>query len=244
MIYFVIVACAFVQSIFGIGLLAFGTPSLLLMGYPFESALCILLPASLTISLLQSISDREAGLVNIRPILLWALPFAAIGLYITLQEKLAIHLELIVAALLLFSAAIRVSQSVRTRLQQLMQRHERSALLLIGLVHGFTNMGGGLLAVYSSMRYSEKIRIRQMIVTGYIAFATMQITMLIWQRGVAAVAGNATFAGVAAVVYLICGRLFFKKITTYVYDVALSGFMSVYAGALIYKYFDFFSLFP
>ncbi|QGZ64599.1 TSUP family transporter [Paraburkholderia acidisoli] len=241
MIYIIVVTCALVQSIFGIGLLAFGTPSLLLLGYSFEDALCILLPASLAVSLLQSIGEREAGLINIRPILIWALPFCAVALYLALQKNLTIHLELIVAALLLTSAAIRISKTLRTRLQEFMQRHEPAALILIGLVHGFSNMGGGLLAIYSSARYAEKNQVRRLIVDGYVAFATMQIGILIWQRSLGAVLDNIEFAGLAAVTYLICGRLFFRKITSRAYDVALSGFMVVYAVALICKYFDMFS---
>lgn len=41
------------QSIFGIGLLIFGTPIFLLIDYSFVETLNILLPISITISLLQ-----------------------------------------------------------------------------------------------------------------------------------------------------------------------------------------------
>ena len=44
---------ASVQSMFGVGVLLFGTPALLILGHPFATALGILLPVSLTINILQ-----------------------------------------------------------------------------------------------------------------------------------------------------------------------------------------------
>ena len=52
-----------IQSIFGVGLLLFGTPSFLLLGYDFANTINILMPVSITISALQffksKISDRN-----------------------------------------------------------------------------------------------------------------------------------------------------------------------------------------
>ena len=45
----VIVLCAF-QSVFGVGLLLFGTPFFLMIGYDFISTLTIILPVSVLIS--------------------------------------------------------------------------------------------------------------------------------------------------------------------------------------------------
>ena len=44
---------AILQSIFGIGILFFGTPTLLLLGFPFAETLSVLLPASLAVSAFQ-----------------------------------------------------------------------------------------------------------------------------------------------------------------------------------------------
>ena len=42
-----------VQSIFGVGLLLFGTPTFLLIGYDFANTINILMPVSISISMLQ-----------------------------------------------------------------------------------------------------------------------------------------------------------------------------------------------
>ena len=49
----IVAALSVIQSIFGMGVLIFGTPTLLLLGYDFITAIGILVPASFTISLLQ-----------------------------------------------------------------------------------------------------------------------------------------------------------------------------------------------
>jgi len=45
------------QSVFGVGLLLFGTPTLLALGVPFFETLSIILPPSLSISLLQVVRN-------------------------------------------------------------------------------------------------------------------------------------------------------------------------------------------
>ena len=48
-----VVVTSVIQSIFGVGVLLFGTPILLLLGYEFIYALTILLPISIAINSLQ-----------------------------------------------------------------------------------------------------------------------------------------------------------------------------------------------
>ena len=49
----------FFQSIFGVGLLLFGTPTFLLLNYNFLDTLNILLPISVSISFLQLIYSKK-----------------------------------------------------------------------------------------------------------------------------------------------------------------------------------------
>ena len=55
---FIIIFLIFFQSIFGIGLLLFGTPTFLLLDYNFLYILNLLLPISITISLIQIFSSK------------------------------------------------------------------------------------------------------------------------------------------------------------------------------------------
>ena len=48
-----------IQSLFGVGVLLFGTPVLLLFGYSFIESLLILLPVSVSINILQISKDYK-----------------------------------------------------------------------------------------------------------------------------------------------------------------------------------------
>ena len=49
--FIIILFLCFFQSIFGVGLLLFGTPTFLLIGYDFVTTLAYILPLSITISI-------------------------------------------------------------------------------------------------------------------------------------------------------------------------------------------------
>jgi len=78
-----VVATVLVQSIFGAGVLLFGTPILLLLGYEFVEVLVILLPISLVVNGLQ-IAKHHANidLGFYRRILWLSLPPIAVFLFI------------------------------------------------------------------------------------------------------------------------------------------------------------------
>ena len=52
-LYIIILFVSIIQALFGVGVLLFGTPLLLIWNYPFKEVLIILLPISLTISFSQ-----------------------------------------------------------------------------------------------------------------------------------------------------------------------------------------------
>ena len=72
------------QSLFGVGLLLFGTPIFLLLGYSFESTLALILPVSIIISLLQIIYHRKLSNNHILEFNTYCLPFLAIFLFISI----------------------------------------------------------------------------------------------------------------------------------------------------------------
>ena len=85
----VIALLSVVQSIFGMGVLIFGTPTLLLMGYDFTTTLGYLLPASFAISLLQVLSAGSSRVRISRYLYLFCLPGIGVGLWLTEASPLA-----------------------------------------------------------------------------------------------------------------------------------------------------------
>src|SRR5689334_5010852 len=97
-----------VQSLFGIGLLVFGTPSLLLLGYSFADTLAILLPASITISVLQVLSSHGQDRTFIRLFAGWCMLPLSLTLAAVLLMRLGADLNLVVALLLLGFVMLRL----------------------------------------------------------------------------------------------------------------------------------------
>ena len=67
-----------IQSVFGVGLLLFGTPSFLILGYDFANTINILMPVSITISILQFYKSKVKDQKFINEYNLYCLPFLVI----------------------------------------------------------------------------------------------------------------------------------------------------------------------
>lgn len=89
-----------IHSIFGIGLLAIGTPFLLILNYDFLTILKILLPCSILISIFQIIKTKNI-LNNDKKIIYISLPYVFLGAFIIyiLSEK--INFKLIISCTIL-----------------------------------------------------------------------------------------------------------------------------------------------
>ena len=72
---FLILILIAIQSIFGVGLLLFGTPSFLLFGYDFANTINILMPVSITISSLQFFKSKIKDRKFVNEYNLYCLPF-------------------------------------------------------------------------------------------------------------------------------------------------------------------------
>ena len=106
-----ILLTATIQSLFGVGVLLFGTPILLVLGYDFITALTILLPISLTINLLQVSKDyRHVQVPFYRQVLTLSIPCVVLCLLLVTTLKLNIGS---IVGLFLIVAALKSIQYVR-----------------------------------------------------------------------------------------------------------------------------------
>jgi hypothetical protein len=172
-----IVAFAVVQSIFGVGLLVFGTPTLLLLGFSFDRALAMLLPASAVLSAIQLWQQRDRSVVRWSH-LGWSLPFVIVALALVLHFDVQVNIRRLVGAQLVLTAILRWSTMVQSWLQGALTRFRRPYLVLMGIVHGACNLGGGLLTLLASTLHPEKNAARANIAVVYLAFATVQLAVL------------------------------------------------------------------
>jgi uncharacterized protein len=231
----IVIACvvgaySLIQSLFGVGLLVFGTPTLLLLGIPFQTALCYLLPASATISLLQLRKNYSAADLR-REIAWYCIPGVIAGLAVLISLRHTVNIRLWVGLLLLVTAAIRcfAFQAIKRSLKS----HSRVGFALVGLIHGFTNMGGGLLSILVSSLRSEKTSIRTNVAFGYFVMALSQILMLVlfWNQRIPLAAVGMMV--LAAAVYEMAGQRLFQRTSERGYQQLLTGFIAVFGISLI-----------
>ena len=122
--YLVIIIAVFsiVQSIFGVGLLLFGTPTLLLLGYSYSETLWLLLPCSVTISLIQVVNNYKLIEAKKRVIYL-IIPTLVLGLTLVVTYANGINMTKMVGVLLLLIGIIRFSSKLRTLLSSMVKTY-------------------------------------------------------------------------------------------------------------------------
>jgi len=185
--YLIVVITVFsvVQSVFGVGLLLFGTPTLLLLEYSYSETLWLLLPCSVTISLIQVVNDYKLIEAKKRAVYL-VIPTLVLSLSLVVVYSNGINITRMVGILLLLIGVIRFSSKLQSLLTTMVKKHVQIYYIVIGIVHGISNMGGGPLSILMSAIYSKKEIIRANVAFIYLILATFQLVVL-------SIIGNTSF---------------------------------------------------
>lgn len=224
-----------VQSVFGMGLLVFGTPILVLAGMEFTTVLQLMVPASFSISVLQVLfAGPDRPRVSAQLYLL-CLPAIALGLWLAADTPLSGIVDLLVAGVLLASALIRAWAPSRAWLTGVLRRHTAVYHLAMGLCHGLTNLGGALLAVLAGGLYGDKRAVRYVVAHYYLAFSIIQIAVLFAIGRPPAVAEAAPLIAVATTVYLVIGRRVFARTSDAAYQTAMTLFIAAFGVMVLLK---------
>ncbi len=163
------------QSLFGVGLLLFGTPIFLLLGNNFESTLALILPVSIIISLLQIIYHRKLGNNHIIEFNTYCLPFLAIFLFMSIYFGNFVNIKLYVSVLLIISSIILLNKNRIFKVTKSLLSYRKFILITIGCIHGATNMGGAFLSIFSSLvNNKNRLQTRNYIAYGYFVMGSVQ----------------------------------------------------------------------
>jgi len=232
----VIAILSVVQSIFGMGVLVFGTPTLLLMGYDFVTTLTYLLPASFSISLLQVLLAGPNRVPVSQYLYLLCLPGIGLGLVLTDMSLLSSRINTVVGGLLLMSAFVRFRPPSMKLLTSLLNKHLPAYHLIMGVIHGFTNLGGAMLAILASGTSKKKVDIRYTVSHYYLAFSVIQMLILSVIMGHHELLfANSPVAAIAVLVFFFGGNRVFLNIGNTSYNTALTMFMAIYGVAILLK---------
>jgi uncharacterized protein len=226
---------AAVQSVFGVGLLVFGTPLLLLAGLPFQQILVYLLPCSIIISFLQ-VADGGLTWEPIRKnFLLYTAPSVFIGtLLILVVIRHSVNIRHIVGTMLMVTAAARLPGRARHVMERFIRGHLTILMVGLGLVHGLSNLGGGILTLIVGSVYRDKSTTRKHIAFGYGMMAIIQLAVVFLTNSAELdIALWMTLPGTAALSYLIVGARIFKLTGEAAYQWCLTALIGVF-GLLLF----------
>ncbi|MBE0469355.1 MAG: sulfite exporter TauE/SafE family protein [Methyloprofundus sp.] len=224
-----------IQSLFGVGILLFGTPLMLLLGYEFSYALSVLLPISIAVNILQVL--KHYSYINLKlykNVLLYSIPFIVLFLFIITNIQL--NLGLIIGIFLIFVALKsffpRIDQTLKA-----MIRYEKLYLISMGIVHGITNLGGSLLTALAHEQNQPKNITRATIAICYATFALFQLLTLyfIGYEGGMPYADNMLLLQTSIVVFLLTEEFIYNQIDNKRYTQLFAVFLALSGVLLLLK---------
>lgn len=230
-----IILTAAIQSVFGVGMLLFGTPILLLLGYSFVDALGVVLPISIAISLLQVV--KHVNYVDkpfFKNVLRYCIP--VIVLFLALITSVKINVGFVMGIFLLLVALKSVLPQFENFLKSIV-KYERLYLIMTGFVHGVSNLGGSLLTVMIYSKQYQKDTTRVTAAACYAMFAIFQlVTLMIMQTEFTIPYDiRAFFVQIGMVVFLIIEKILYGNIDNEKYNRIFAIFLFMAGLALIGK---------
>ena len=230
-----IIAVSVIQSIFGVGVLLFGTPILLLLGYSFVEALGVLLPVSIAINALQFVRHYEDLDTRFyKNILMYTVPMVVVFLWLVTSVKM--NIGVIIGAVLLFVALKSFLPSIERLLKSIVV-HERMYLVIMGIVHGMSNLGGSMLTIIIYAKNYAKDRTRVTAAASYGTVATCQLItlLLIGTKFTISFADKVTFVQIGIILFLLTEELLYKNIDNEKYSKIFAVFLFISGILLILK---------
>ena len=233
----IIIFLILVQSVFGVGLLLFGTPSFLILGYDFANTINILMPVSITISILQFSKSKTKDQKFIKEYNLFCLPFLVFFLIVALKFKNILNFKLLVGLLLVFSSLFILNKRRFSSFEKAFFKLKKIILIGLGSVHGLTNMGGSFLAIYSTLVSQNKKEIaRYYICYGYLIMGVLQYLTVLFLSFKYLEFTKIYYILFALIIYFPAQKLFInikdKKFSKYINIIAL-----IYGIVILFTYY-------
>ncbi len=232
---FTIFFTSIIQSIFGTGVLLFGTPILLLIGYTFENILAILLPTSILINLFQ-IKDHYKNIDKkfYKNLILYCLPLIVITLYIAnltlFKANIFIGIFLIIISMQIYVNSIK-------KILKYFLKYEPQYLIIMGALHGLTNLGGTLLSGAILSKDLSKNSKRVTIAISYFSMALIQVATLIFLLN-PEIFINRTYPlywALGLIIFFIVEKYFYPSVNEKIYHKYSNIFLFTIGILLIFK---------
>ena len=164
-----------IHSIFGIGLLAIGTPLLLLLNYDFLIILKILLPCSILISAFQIFKTKNI-LNSDKKIIYRSIPYVFLGALIIYFFSSNINFKLTIGFSILIVLFLKLF--LKKKINLLINKNKMLLISFTGFFHGLTNTGGSLISLIFQSLKKNKYQLQGCIAYTYFLYAIIQYFLL------------------------------------------------------------------
>ena len=226
-----------IQSVYGVGILIFGVPILILYGFEYLDIIGLLLPSSMTISTLQIFKNRTVRSNELKHLPL-AIFGVSIGLAVAARIDTTEFMPAIVGALMLSAAFFRISTLTKKYMEYYFEKHQSTFHILNAILHGFTNLGGVLLTVYSSSVHNGKIPIVYCTALFYMVYAASQMIIIFLLGQGEIFKAGLIYVPITALLYTTLGQKTFRLVSQKKFDILTTYFFFFSGCILLYGYMN------
>jgi hypothetical protein len=168
-------------------------------------------------------------------LLAFTAPAVLLGTFLILVVlKHKIDMRSIVGGMLVVTAVLRLLGPLRQRMQSFVRARLSPLLVLLGLIHGVSNLGGGILTLIVSSVYDDKHSVRRHIAFGYGLMALIQIAVLCLTTSVHPDLALWLVLPVLAVLsYVVVGTRVFTRIGEPMYQSGLTALIGIFGILLL-----------
>jgi uncharacterized membrane protein YfcA len=147
-----------------------------------------------------------------------------------------INIGLLVGAFLIFAGLQNYSTKIK-RMLKVLVHYEKAYLVVMGVIHGLTNLGGSLLTAIVHNKQLSKHSTRVTIAAAYASFAIFQMATLLVaaQHLEVNILNNIAYLIFAIIIYIVAEEAIYVTIDNQQYRIIFSGFLFVSGIVLIVK---------
>ena len=210
----ILIFVSIIQSVYGVGVLLFGTPLLMLIGMSMEEIRWLVLPISASISAVQiALNWKDIHWRFIKDFSIAVLPITAITMYLFSGKSVLPFLTLWMGLYLVIFSVGFYSKNGKKIIQQLMG-YKMGYLIVSGVIHGLTNLGGSLLSSYLVITQENKQQARTTMALSYLLLVAVQMVLMGWMKQIQYWhSQNLIYILLCLAVFFVANRLLFKSLT-------------------------------
>lgn len=228
-----------IQTIIGVGVLVLGTPTLLLLNYNIIEIINLLLPISILTSFLNItiFTKYKLNIIDNKKykyFFIICIPGIFIGLKVLEMFQKFIDFELLVAIIILISLYLKLTSN--KKLYKLTNIKKKIIIFTTGIVHGLTNAGGTLLAIFISSNTINRKKVAYEISLFYFLLASIQYTIFLYIFNTEYEIDITFFTIIVVIINVFIGNQISRKFSNQFFQILLNLVVFISAISLILRY--------